>query len=297
MLCLLYANFIGALFALVGLLIERALPVTFPRRWLWSALIPISLAVPGAYRYHHSISIGDVTGESSVGWWATIDSYCNAIGRVWLGVSVILVVWGLVSILRVARRVSRSRGRTAIVDGVRVVVTDSLGPATVGFPYSLVLLPKWVLALPSVQRKYVVRHEQEHQNANDARLLMLLSLPLILAPWNLALWWQLRRLSLAIEVDCDNRVIAALGNPTAYGSLLLKIAEAASRGPRLQPAFLGGAGSLEKRITMLVGPTPLRQLQQFLIPIAVGVLLFFALSIRHPVVGTSHEHNVKMATR
>jgi beta-lactamase regulating signal transducer with metallopeptidase domain len=148
-----------------------------------------------------------------------------------------------------------------------------------------------------VQRQYVVRHEQEHRNANDARLLMLLSLPLILAPWNLALWWQLRRLSLAIEVDCDNRVIAALGNPTAYGSLLVKIAEAASRGPRLQPAFLGGAGSLEKRLTMLVGPAPLKQLQQFLIPIAVGVLLFFALSIRHPVLGATSEHNAMMATR
>ncbi|HUQ19450.1 MAG TPA: M56 family metallopeptidase [Gemmatimonadaceae bacterium] len=297
MLCLLYANFIATLFALVGVLVERALPVRFPRRWLWSALIPISLAVPGTYRYQHNIAIGDVTGQSSVGWWAAIDSYCSAIERVWLGVSLILVVWGLINILRVAHTVRGSRRRTTTVDGVRVVVTDSLGPATVGFPQSLVLLPKWVLALPSVQRQYVVRHEQEHRNANDASLLMLLSLPLILAPWNLALWWQVRRLSLAIEVDCDNRVIAALGNPTAYGSLLVKIAEAASRGPRLQPAFLGGVGSLEKRLTMLVGPAPLRQLQQFLIPIAVGVLLFFALSIRHPVLGTSPEHNAMMATR
>lgn len=297
MLCILYVNFVGSLFALAGILAERALPVTFPRRFLWCALIPIGVFVPGAYRYQHNIAVGELMGQSSVSWWAMIDSYCNTIERAWLGISLVLVAWGLTNIWRVARTVHGSRGRTAIVDGIRVVVTDSIGPATVGFPHSLVLLPKWVLALPSTQRQYVVRHEEEHRSANDAPVLMSLSLLLILMPWNLALWWQMRRLSLAIEVDCDNRVIAALGNPTAYGSLLVKIAEAASRGPRLQPAFLGGVGTLEKRLTMLVAPTPLRQAQKLLIPVAAGILLIFALSLPHPVLGASHEHNAMVATR
>ena len=39
-------------------------------------------------------------------------------------------------------------------------------------------------------------------------------------PWNLALWWQLRRLRLAVEMDCDNRVVAALGDPNPYGCFL-----------------------------------------------------------------------------
>jgi beta-lactamase regulating signal transducer with metallopeptidase domain len=122
-------------------------------------------------------------------------------------------------------------------------------------------------------------------------LLFLASLPLILMPWNLAMWWQLRRLCLAVELDCDNRVVAALGDATAYGELLLKVAEAGSRGPRLQPAFLGGMGSLERRLTALLAPTPLRHLQRFLLPAVALGLLFVVLVMPHPVLGKgSHAH-------
>jgi beta-lactamase regulating signal transducer with metallopeptidase domain len=102
-------------------------------------------------------------------------------------------------------------------------------------------------------------------------------------PWNLALWWQLRRLCLAIEMDCDNRVVAELGDATAYGELLLRIAQATSRGPRLQPAFLGGMGSLERRLTGLLAPAPLRYVQRVLLPTLALGLLLLVLSMPHPV--------------
>jgi bla regulator protein BlaR1 len=148
-----------------------------------------------------------------------------------------------------------------------------------------------VLAMPGAQRKYVLRHEEEHRRANDARLLFVASLPLLLVPWNPAMWWLLRRLCLAIEMDCDNRVVSALGDAPAYGELLLKVAQASSRGPRLQPAFLGGVGTLERRLTALLAPTPLRHLQRFLLPaVAIG-LLFVVAWMPHPVVGPgSHTH-------
>jgi beta-lactamase regulating signal transducer with metallopeptidase domain len=158
-----------------------------------------------------------------------------------------------------------------------------LGPATVGFWNSRVLLPRWVLALPEEQRQYVVRHEEEHRSAHDGRILFIASLALLLMPWNLALWWQLRRLCLAVEMDCDNRVVNRLGNANAYGELLLKIAQAASRGPRLQPAFLGGAGSLEQRLTVLLAPTPLRHVQRFLLPALALGLVLVVLFMPHPV--------------
>jgi beta-lactamase regulating signal transducer with metallopeptidase domain len=151
-----------------------------------------------------------------------------------------------------------------------------------------------VLGLPGPQRKYVVRHEEEHRRAHDARLLFAASLPLLLAPWNLALWWELRRLSLAVEMDCDNRVVAALGNPNAYGDLLVKVAQAANRGPRLQPAFLG-IGSLERRLTLLLAPTPLRHAQRFLVPALAFVLLLAVLAIPHPVL-PNHQHSSMMAS-
>jgi beta-lactamase regulating signal transducer with metallopeptidase domain len=208
-----------------------------------------------------------------------------------------LLMWGLINVWRVSRVISQSP-RKSVVDGVPVLVTDSIGPATVGLLRSNVLLPKWVLALPGVQRQYVVRHEEEHRRAHDARLLLIASLALLLMPWNLAMWWLLRRLSLAIEMDCDNRVVSALGDANAYGELLLKVAQAGSRGPRLQPAFLGGVGTLERRLTMLLAPTPLRHAQRFLLPVAACVLLFVVLSIPHPVVGHgSHAHATMTSTR
>ncbi len=109
-------------------------------------------------------------------------------------------------------------------------------------------------------------------------------------PWNLALWWQLRRLCLAVEMDCDNRVLSALGDPNAYGELLLKVAEAGSRGPRLQPAFLG-MGMLERRLNALLARTPLPRVERFLLPAGALFLLLLVLWIPHPIVGhDSHAH-------
>ena len=313
MLCILYVIAVGTLLSVAGVLVERVLPATFPRRWIWCVIIPTSLALPGYYRWHHTVSVsavqqavqpalGDALGMGSLtildpAWWARVQSYDSAINRVWLPVSGLLLLWGLASAWRISRIVSLSRrsrsdaNGPAIVDGVPVVVTDLAGPATVGLWRSRVLVPRWVLALPGPQRQYVVRHEEEHRRAHDARLLFAASLPIILMPWNVAMWWQLRRLCLAVELDCDNRVVAALGDATAYGELLLKVAEAGSRGPRLQPAFLGGMGSLERRLTALLAPTPLRHLQRFLLPAFALGLLLVVLVMPHPVLGTgSHAH-------
>ena len=273
--------------------------------------MPVSVFLPGYYRFHHAWSITDTFGPQATHsslthalsatslsifdptWWSEIQSYDTLINRVWLAISGVLIIWALINAMRVSAALSLAPGNEEEprkIDGVPVVVTDAMGPATVGFWRSRVLIPRWVLALPGTQRQYIVRHEEEHRRAHDAQLLFLASLPLILMPWNLAVWWQLRRLCLAVEMDCDNRVVAALGDAPAYGSLLLKVAEASSRGPRLQPALLG-VGSLERRLTQLLAPTPLRHVQRFLLPaVAVG-LLFVVLTMPHPVLhSANHSH-------
>ncbi len=313
MLCILYVIAVGTLLSVAGVLLERALPATFPRRWVWCLIIPTSVFLPGYYRFHHNVSVHDVQqavqpplgralGMASMSvldpaWWAHLQSYDSIIVPVWLTASAVLVLWGLASAWRVSRIVSLSRrsrcdaNGVAVVDGVSVVVTDSAGPATVGLLRSRVLVPRWVLALPGTQRQYVLRHEEEHRRAHDARLLFVASLPLILMPWNVAMWWQLRRLCLAVELDCDNRVVGALGDATAYGELLLRVAEAGSRGPRLQPAFLG-MGSLERRLTALLAPTRLRHFQRFLLPAFALGLLFVVLVMPHPVLGKGYHAQV-----
>jgi bla regulator protein BlaR1 len=299
MLCILYVTAVGTLLGAAGLLVERVLPTAAARRGVWCLIIPTSVALPGIYRAKHA---WPVTFQPDL--WACTESFDTTINRLWLIASGLLVIWGLTNAMRVWDVVSSSRARRGdrrkptIVDGVPVIVTDLAGPATVGLWRSLVLVPRWVLALPGTQRQYVLRHEDEHRRAHDSLLLFVASLPLLLMPWNLAMWWQLRRLSLAVEMDCDNRVVAALGDANAYGHLLFKVAQAANRDPRLQPALLGvrGSGTLERRLTKLLAPTPLRHAQRFLLAAAVMGLLLVVLWMPHPIVPPGHAH-VAMASR
>ncbi|MEO8333866.1 MAG: M56 family metallopeptidase [bacterium] len=300
MVCILYVNAIGWLLGIAGTLVERVMPAGWSRRWVWCVVILMSLFLPGYYRSHHATTVGDLGNATSTvpldaGFWARIDAMDPTINRFWFVASAVLILWTLANAgwvshaVQASRANKRGRGGPAVVDGVPVVVTESLGPATVGLWRTSVLLPKWVLALPGAQRQYVVRHEEEHRRAHDGRLVFFASLLVIVAPWNLALWWQLRRLRLAVEMDCDDRVVRALGDAPAYGNLLLKIAQAANRGPRLQPALLGGAGMLEQRLRLLMARAHMRLGHRVLITAAIGALLLVVLSMPHPVIG-SHTH-------
>ena len=308
MLCVLYVNVMGAFFGVVGLLIERVYPANWSRRWLWCAVIAVSMFMPGYARVHNNSSVMAAFDHKSAavswmdpGWFLRAEAMNIWIQRIWLTATILLMVWGIAHIARVSLLLRSARRQAkedpAIIDGVPVVVTDSLGPATAGLFRSRVVLPRWVLALPGVQRQYIVKHEAEHRRAHDAHLLFFLSLALLLVPWNVSLWWLLRRLRLAVEMDCDNRVVSALGDRHAYGELLFKVAEASSRGPRLQPAFLGG-GLLEQRLRALLQPSQLRQFQKFLLPALALALLILTLRMPHPVLGhSSMSHTSMTATK
>jgi beta-lactamase regulating signal transducer with metallopeptidase domain len=296
--CILYVIVVGFLLGTIGVLVERLLPTTMPRRWSWCVILLASIALPGYYRYHHAVAVAGTFEGATValdaGFVRHIRAIDVAIGRAWLIVTALLGVWALVNAGWVSHMVRASRARLrgsapSAIGGVQVVVTESLGPATVGVLRSRVVLPRWVLALPDSQRRYIVRHEDEHRRSHDSTLLFLASLAVILLPWNAALWWQLRRLSLAVEMDCDRRVVSTLGDPHAYGSLLLAVAQASNRGPRLQPALLGRTGMLERRLSVLLAPAPLRLVQRLLLPVAAAVLLSLVLMTPHPVIA-DHAH-------
>lgn len=298
LLCISYFIAVSACLTAVGLLIEHSLPPVASRRWLWAAIIVTSAFLPPFLAAWHSSSVVAVWGyelfrlpaqthssEMSVGHnlldcYSLYGSYFNWSWVIALGV---LLAWGIANALRVAR-ISRpgSRSSNTIVDGIQVVVTESVGPATVGVWRSRVVLPRWVLALPTAERRYVVTHEEEHRAAHDTMLLGAMAVLVSLAPWNIPLWFQLNRLRLAVEMDCDNRVVSALGNPGAYSELLFKVAEASSRGPRLQPAFLGASGSLEKRLVALLTPSRRRLLERVAATAAAAGLIVLLFSVPHP---------------
>jgi TonB family protein len=73
-------------------------------------------------------------------------------------------------------------------------------------------------------------------------------------PWNAALWWQLRRLRLAIEIDCDHRVLLGSSEIRRYSTLLLEIG-ARSIAPRVSAlAFARPKPFLERRIRVMTAP-------------------------------------------
>ncbi len=278
MLCILYVIALSTTLGLIGLLAEHALPASWPRRWIWLISILVSMCIPPLYRVKHMAALHGAGVIQASAYDALLGK--GLVVSMWISLAL-----AVAHAVRVSYVIHRSRRGPAVVDGVESVITDSIGPATVGVLRSRVVIPRWVLALPAVQRRYVLRHEQEHRTSRDTVLLFFASLCGVLAPWNLPIWWQLRRLRLAVEMDCDRRVVAALGNAQAYSELLLKIAEAANRGPRgLQPALLG-IGMLERRLTQLVAPSTRTVATRVLASAVAIALVYIVVMIPHPVAG------------
>lgn len=134
------------------------------------------------------------------------------------------------------------------LDGYRVLVSDDIGPALVGIARPDIVVPRWVLALDAADRRDILSHEREHARAGDPALAACGALLLALEPWSLALWAMFARLRLAIEADCDARVLRSHADARRYGSLLLTVYERTIGGhvPRL--AFVERRSHLEERI-------------------------------------------------
>jgi len=242
-------------------------------RHVWSAALLLSLAIPvGTYVFspRKTISIPSTPApavspdaisaaaapqapaEPSTSAVATDQSLRKLVpaNRVsiaaWMTLSGALAVYfvaGLVALVRMRRQ-----WRPSDVCGVKVLVSECTGPAVVN-PFSpQIVMPEWALAMDRHQLGLMIRHEQEHRRAGDPQLLALAQVALIAMPWNPALWWGVLRLGMAVELDCDARVLRS-ADPRTYGDLLLEVARP-RRGPRLvaAAAFAERAGGLERRI-------------------------------------------------
>ncbi|HET7551538.1 MAG TPA: M56 family metallopeptidase [Gemmatimonadaceae bacterium] len=83
----------------------------------------------------------------------------------------------------------------------------------------------------------------------DPLLLFAAAWLVALIPWNPALWWCARRLRLAVELDCDARVLALHERPERYGLLLMMMAQRGSaRTTDFAPALTNPTSNLERRI-------------------------------------------------
>ncbi len=142
---------------------------------------------------------------------------------------------------------------TRIVDGVPVRVSSVDAPAAIGVRRSFIVLPAWALELDPHLRSLIVRHEQEHVIARDPALLLAVTMLVVLMPWHLPLWWCLRRMRLAIEMDCDARVLRRYPDIKRYARLLLLVSQ------HLRPTWQRGALQTLAATNLQPSPTHLRK--------------------------------------
>src|SRR5213596_1039688 len=275
---MLYCIGIGLALTLAAYAAERALYLAGrPTRWAWSGaligtlFLPIAATVrPQAFRVI-PVPLAEPTRAPAAAAAAALPQgtapSTPVSGRA-LRLSdfdgVLRWGWGLSSVAALlvlaaaaARLVAlRRRWRTALVDGRSVLLADDVGPAVAGLWPPRVVIPAWALNLTQTQRRLMLAHEDEHVRARDPWLLAAGTAALVLAPWNLALWWLSQRLRLAVEMDCDARVLAREGDAPAYGELLLRVGQRRARLPLGAPALSEPASFLGRRIRRMVTALP-----------------------------------------
>jgi len=173
----------------------------------------------------------------------------------WVATSALLLTYAAVAVFSLRRLARGAEPRT--VDGRAVLVTPALGPAAFGVIRPRIVLPSWSLELDRSMRALVLRHEVEHVASADPAVLVLAWLLTALMPWNLPLWWILRRLRTATELDCDCRVLRGTADTRRYAHLLMLIAQ--RQGQATFASMIAGSPStLSERIAAMHAVPPTR---------------------------------------
>ena len=258
-----------------------------PTRWIWlgamaasSALLFGPVLVPGGASdvLTQAVSIGPV-----------LELLPRALSLNLAGIDpgaldgVLAIAWGLLSVGMLAWLVSmqgrlrreRSGWEHLWLYDRDVYLSPDRGPAVAGVLRPWIVLPRWALSLPDSQLRLVVLHEEEHLRGGDARLLAAALFFVVVTPWNPATWWQLRRLRMAMEMDCDRRVLRREPDCEQYGNSLLSVAAKASGVSLGLAAFTERSLSLKRRIVVMTARkspwTPLRAGLLTLLAIVIGV--------------------------
>lgn len=188
----------------------------------------------------------------------------------WAGVAVLLLARALLGLISLHRIAQSAEQRTVV--GRAVLITSSVGPAAFGIVRPRIVLPRWSLELDTPMRELVVRHEAEHVKSADPAVLTVAWLLVALFPWNASLWWIVRRLRTATELDCDHRVVRAGADRRRYAHVLLLIAQ--RQGEMAFASMIAGAPTtLLLRIAAMHGAPPARR------TVGAAVLALIALAL------------------
>lgn len=227
----------------------------------WPALGPAAASFLAAFSRNVVLLSPPKAGSSVAAIAAALPTFSRSwvtyldlpLAGIWLIASLVLLArlaWSMRALSRLEQTAIRE-----LVDGVPVLVTESIGPAVYGTRRSRVLVPRWLLDLDAPLRKLVLRHEQEHCFARDPQLALAVAFALVLMPWNAGVWWIARRLRLAVELDCDARVLRDANDTERYSKLLLFIAQRQSV-VRLASMLAESNSHLGRRIAVMNATRP-----------------------------------------
>jgi beta-lactamase regulating signal transducer with metallopeptidase domain len=286
----LYVLLVGTLLACAALAVDGILRrTTLPTRWVWvsalagiicfALIAPTREATRTAFKipdatYLHTTDLTptspntivafvararDVVSYSGTKLIAAANTQLPDSGLLWIS-----IVWGAMSavmlsvIIIVNRRVARERHAwpRAEVCNTPVRITPSVGPAVIGLSMPEIVVPRWLLERNADEQRLVIVHEREHVAARDQLLPVGGLIVAALLPWHPAVWWALSRLRLAIELDCDARVLNHGVQPRPYGALLIDIAGQCA-GHRVGALALADRTShLERRLLAMKNTQP-----------------------------------------
>ena len=194
-----------------------------------AALAPLGIGLPEAGKavssggFAQSIPAPQVTADAGAFPWMTL------LASVWLGVLALLLLWGLISGLRLRRRLA-----TAIRLEGNVYRAEGLSsPFLLGYFRPRIYIPR---ELEGADLEYVLAHERCHLRRAD-HWLRLLAWFLRCVHWfNPLCWLAWFLMGRDMELSCDEAVLEKLGDVREeYSRSLLHIA-ARGRAPAIGPA-------------------------------------------------------------
>jgi TonB family protein len=286
---MLYAILFGTLAAGAGLALERgARAVAVPTRFIWLALLLAGIGVPFTLPSltHRPVAsetvefvpkagaaAGPITTLSVQSSW--LDRFAHQLGVLdgavtilWYSLSALFLCRFLFGVLALRRKRGQWIARDIV--GTTCFVTPDIGPAVVAIPDARIVVPEWVLSLDDDSLATVIRHERHHKTARDGWLIVTGSVGAALMPWNPAVWFVQRRMRLAVEMDCDARVLAEEPRVDRYGSLLLAIAQRPRLMAGLGATLTESTSDLERRIDAMTARPPRNPRMRALVFSAAG---------------------------
>lgn len=232
-------------------------------RWVWVVALALAVALPALVPVRQMFGPALVTGMPGAAVMLTPFTFgalpavpdvsaisSDALRLGWILVSAALALW--LAGVHVRYRRVRRRWPAAHVGGERVLVAPTDGPAVMGFHRPDIVVPRWLLTRSETEQRIVVAHEREHLRGNDPFMLAGGMFAALLMPWNPAVWFMFTRLRLAVELDCDARVVHAGTLPFAYGNLLIEVAALTARHRLPALALLNPPSQLQRRLIAMV---------------------------------------------